>query len=34
MKSLGLSLVFSLFALGAFAQGAQVPFGSLTSGEA
>jgi len=34
MKSLGLSLVFSLFALGAFAQGAQVPFGSLAAGEA
>ena len=34
MKTWGLSLVFSLFALGAYAQGAQVPFGSLTSGEA
>lgn len=34
MKSLMLSLVLTLFAATAFAQGAQVPFGGLQSGEA
>jgi len=34
MKSLLLSLSLSLFAATAFAQGAQVPFGSLQSGDA
>lgn len=34
MKTWVLSLIVSLFALGALAQGAQVPFGTLGSGEA